>query len=276
MLGDQRSRYVGRFARGWPRLPGDRPPGNHRPGRGPTSRIGGGCMARKRAPRPRTARAAVTTCTLRAPAPTSVSAHAATVAPVVSTSSTSSTRRGTRGPRATNAPRIAIRRSSRRRRACGPVDTGRTRSLETGSPSRRPRGTASARAWSYPRSDRRRRPSGTQVTTSTGGSSSQAAIAPASAPATSRQPVNFRRCTACRAGPTYRKGARALATGGGGQSRQDGTATDVGQPHRAHHGGVTAISSARHGSQNGQAPEPHPAHRLGKTTSSARPTIARG
>jgi hypothetical protein len=48
MLRDQRSRYVGRFARGWPRLPGERPPGNHRPGRGPRRGYAGSCTPRKR------------------------------------------------------------------------------------------------------------------------------------------------------------------------------------------------------------------------------------
>jgi len=39
MLSDQGSPYVGRFACDWHRLPGDDPPGNHRPRSGPGARV---------------------------------------------------------------------------------------------------------------------------------------------------------------------------------------------------------------------------------------------
>jgi hypothetical protein len=210
------------------------------------------------------------------PTPASASAHAATVAPVVKTSSTRRTRRGTRAGRrsGSNAPRMAARRSSPGRRACGVVATDRRMSRRTGRPSRSPTGPASARDWSYPRSASRRRASGTHVTASAAGGPT-ATIASASAAATLRHPENFNRWIAARAGPAYRNGERATLTGGGGQSRQRSTATGPGRPHRSHHGGPSASSAARHPSQNGQLPTPQPAHRGGNTTSSARATTAR-
>ena len=53
------------------------------------------------------------------------------------------------------------------------------------------------------------------------------------------------------------------------------TATGPGRPHRSHHGGPSASSAARHPSQNGQLPTPQPAHRGGNTTSSARASTTR-
>jgi hypothetical protein len=203
------------------------------------------------------------------PALASTSAHAATVAPVVRTSSTKMTRRGTSAAlrrTGSNAPRIAIRRSSPGRRACGAVPTDRRASRRTGKPSVPPTASASARAWSYPRSASRRRASGTQVTASAAGGS-MATMAPASAFATLRQPENFNRWMAARAGPAYRNGDRATLTGGGGQSRHRSTLTGSGLPHRSHHGGPSTSSAARHASQNGQRPVPQPAHRGGNTTS---------
>ena len=94
-------------------------------------------------PCPANARAAVSTTTSWTPARASASAHAATVAPVVKTSSTTMTRRGTRALRRTgsNAPRMAARRSTPGRRACGAVATDRCRSRGTGRPSRLPTAT---------------------------------------------------------------------------------------------------------------------------------------
>ena len=162
---------------------------------------------------------------------------------------------------------MATRRSSPGRRACGAVATDRRASRRTGSPSEPPTASASARAWSYPRSASRRRASGTHVTASAAGGST-ATMASASAAATLRQPENFNRWMAARAGPAYRNGDRATVTGGGGQSRQRSTETGPGRPHRSHQGGPSTSSCARHASQNGQRPAPQPAQRGGNTTSS--------
>ena len=70
MLSDQGSPYVGRFACGWHRLPGNDLPGNHRPGREPEPSIASGHRAG-------IARAAVSTPTSAAPPRGSVAAHAA-------------------------------------------------------------------------------------------------------------------------------------------------------------------------------------------------------
>ena len=186
------------------------------------------------------------------------------------------TRRGMRDARRTgsNAPRMAARRSTPGRRACGAVATDRCTSRRTGTHDRLPTATASARAWSYPRSASRCRASGTHVTASAAGGPT-ATMASASAAATLRHPENFSRWIAARAGPAYRNGERANRTGGGGQSRHRSTVTGQGRPHRSHQGGPSGSSAARHPSQKGQVPWPHPAHRGGNTTSSARPSTTR-
>jgi hypothetical protein len=219
-------------------------------------------------------RAAVTRWIRRAPAVARAWAHASAVAPVVRTSSTSRIRSGAVRV-ASKLPRIAARRSAPPRRAWGPVDRARRSKRTTGIPVRRPSPTASARAWSYPRSASRRRARGTHVMTSTGGRASHAMIAAERAPATSRHPENLRRCTARRAGPSKRNGARADATGSGGQSRQEDTGTRDGRPHRSHQGRPSATSAALQPEQNGHGPFPHPAHRRGNTTSSARASTRR-
>jgi hypothetical protein len=92
-------------------------------------------------------------------------------------------------------------------------------------------------------------------------------IATPSASATARHPPNFNRWIARRIGPSNPNGARAIAMASGGQSRHDATGREAGAPHRSHHGGEITTSSERHEEQNGQGPEPHPAHRLGNSTS---------
>lgn len=201
MLSDQGSPYVGRFARGWHRLPGSDSPGNHRPEREPIGEYIGASSRGVDAARGRgvSARAAVSRQTCRAPPRSSADAQAEAVAPVVSTSSTSSTAPGG-GVRARNRPCIAASRPSRSRLAWVERSSpSRARSGATGSPRRRPTTSASARAWSKPRSAARRRESGTHVTTSSGvpvsgpASVQARAIASPSASATGRQPENFRR-----------------------------------------------------------------------------------
>ena len=270
MLTDQGSAYVGRFARGWLRLPERRSPGNHRPGREPTAEY-------RSAIAPDAARAAVNRLTSRAPADTSCSAHAPAVAPVVSTSSTSNTRLGT-SPTGSNSPRIATRRSSPLRRAC---DTGgspvRTRSDLISSDRRRATARANARAWSYPRAASRRFDNGTHVTASTSASSTSPIAAP-NASATGLHPANFNRCTARRTGPSNKNGARAEEIETGGQCRHPSIDRLLGTPHRTHQGGPSTTIAARHPEQNGQEPDPHPAHRRGNNASSTieRATLAAG
>ena len=150
------------------------------------------------------------------------------------------TRRGTRAVRRTgsNAPRIATRRSSPGRRACGAVATARLRRAEgRADPVGCPTAPASARAWSYPRSASRRRASGTHVTASAAGGST-ATMASASAAATLRHPENFSRWIAARAGPAYRNGERASPTGGRRAVPAPIDRDGPGRPHRSHHGGA--------------------------------------
>lgn len=225
VLTDQRSAYVGRFARGWLRLPERRSPVNHRPGRepGPEYRWRSCAVdltnvvspSRRSKARSDIARAAVSTETSEAPARTSASAHAAAVAPVVNTSSTSTTRDGGT-ERAANDPPIAFRRSSPLRRACGPASAARRSSGTTTSPIFGPTACARALAWSNPRVAFLHRESGTHVIASASRSHACAIAAP-SASATGRQPANFSRWTARRTGPSNRNGARAARSGSGGQ-----------------------------------------------------------
>jgi hypothetical protein len=92
-------------------------------------------------------------------------------------------------------------------------------------------------------------------------------IATPSASATARHPPNFNLWIARRIGPSNPNGARAIAIASGGQSRHEATERDAGAPQRSHHGGARTTSSERHAEQNGHGPEPHPAHRLGKSAS---------
>jgi hypothetical protein len=215
-------------------------------------------------------RHAVTTWISRAPASESTAAQADAVAPVVRTSSTRRTRSGAgRGELGANASSIARNRSSRVRRDCGAVAVVRRTRATAGRSSSRARARASTRAWSNPRSARRRRASGTHVTASAGGGPS-APMAAASASPTPRHPENFRRWTASRAGPRYANAERAETTGAGGQSRQESTSMAAGRPQRRHHGGCRGTRAAVHPSQNGHGPAPHPAQARGNRTSTAR------
>jgi hypothetical protein len=210
----------------------------------------------------------------RAPASRSAPAQAEAVAPVVSTSSTRSSRDGAGFPGMhANASAIAANRSSRVRRAWGAVAFVRRTKAAAGSSSSRASARASTRAWSKPRSARRRRASGTHVTASAGGGPS-AARAPASASPTPRHPENFNRWTAARAGPRYANAARADAIGVGGQSPHRSTSAGEGRPHRPHHGGSNGTSSPAHVRQNGHGPAPHPAQARGNTMSIARSNMS--
>ena len=272
MLGDQGSPYVGRFARGWHRLPG-LIPGQPQTRTGARPSIGTPHGRREpRGPGGRSVneRQAVRRWISRAPPSRSAAAQAEAVAPVVRTSSTKRTRAGTSlcGMHA-NASSMASSRCSRVRRACGAVAFVRRTKAAAGRSSSRASARASTRAWSKPRSARRRGASGTQVTASAGGGPS-AATADASASPTPRHPENFRRCTASRAGPRYAKAARADAIGAGGQSRQRSTSIREGRPQRRHHGGSRGTSAPAHVAQNGHGPAPQPAQARGKRTSIAR------
>ena len=151
---------------------------------------------------------------------------------------------GRRGMRV-KAPSIARNRSSRVRRDCGAVAVVRRTKAAAGRSSSRASARASTRAWSKPRSARRREASGTQVTASAGGGPS-AARAAASASPTPRQPENFRRWTASRAGPRYANAERierdrcrrAVATSihvdGAMGGRSDGTTAAPGGRGRRH------------------------------------------
>ena len=210
--------------------------------------------------------------TQEAPPSRSASAHAAAVAPVVRTSSTRTTRGGVLPPAGANAPRIALRRSDAERRAWGPVASTRRMSGTQGTSIRRATADAIARDWSKPRSARRRRDSGIQVTTSPAGVST-AIMAAASASATPRHPENFSRWIAAFAGPVYRKGARAVSTDGGGQPEHREVGVSLGRPQRSHQGGSSVTSAPRQSSQKGHWPREHPAQRDGNTASSARASI---
>ena len=206
----------------------------------------------------------------RAPASRSAPAQAEAVAPVVSTSSTRSRRAGAGFPGMyANASAIDSNRSSRVRRACGAVAFVLRTKAAAGRSSSRASARASRRAWSKPRSARRRRASGTHVTASAGGGPS-AARAAASASPTPRHPENFNRWTAARAGPRYAKADRADVIGFGGQSRHRSTSMGEGRPQRPHHGGSSGTRSAAHDAQNGHGPAPHPAQARGKRMSTAR------
>ena len=95
------------------------------------------------------------------------------------------------------------------------------------------------------------------------------------ASATDRHPSNFSLSSAARIGPAYRNGALATASGGGGQCRHEASSSSAGSPHREYPGGDGATTSPRQTWQNGHCPEPHPAHRIGKKTSSTRASTAR-
>jgi hypothetical protein len=212
----------------------------------------------------------VTTWISLAPASESTAAQADTVAPVVRTSSTRRTRAGAGRPETdANAPCIARNRSSRVRRDCGVVAVALRTRATAGRSSSWARARASTRAWSNPRSARRRRASGTHVTASAGGGPS-AATAAASASPTPRHPENFSRWTASRAGPRYANAERAEAIGGGGQSRQESTSVGAGRLQRLHHGGCRGTRATVQCSQNGHGPAPHPAQARGKRMSTTR------
>jgi hypothetical protein len=222
---------------------------------------------------PGNARAATSRCTVLAPPRRSASADAAAVAPVVSTSSINNTRAGMSAPaRGSKTPRIAERRSWTSRRACGAVLMLRRSRPAAGRPMRAATPRARTFAWSYPRSESRRRDSGTQVTTSTTGGSSTTTIASARALPTPRHPENFSRWIARRAASSNLNAPLARSISAGGQSLHRSTGSFQGRPHRSHHGGRRGTSVARHASQNGHAPRPQPPHRRGKTTSSALPS----
>ena len=207
----------------------------------------------------------------RAPASRSAPAQAEAVAPVVRTSSTRRRRAGAGLPGMhANAPAIASNRSSRVRRACGAVAFVRRTQAAAGRSSSRASARARTRAWSKPRSARRRAASGTHVTASAGGGSSAASAAARASP-TPRHQENFKRWTAARAGPRYANAARADAMGVGGQSPHRSTLVGEGRPQRPHHGGSSGTSSPAHVSQNGHGPAPHPAQARGNNTSIARP-----
>jgi hypothetical protein len=210
----------------------------------------------------------------RAPASRSAAAQADAVAPVVSTSSTRRRRAGAgRWGMHPNASAIARIRSARVRRACAAVALVLRTKATPGRWSSRASARASTRAWSKPRSPRRRGASGTHVTASAGGGPS-AASAAASASPTPRHPENFRRRTAWRAGPRYAKAARADEIGDGGQSRHRSTSAGEGRPQRRHQGGPRGTSSRVHVAQNGHGPAPHPAHARGNRMSIARSSTA--
>jgi hypothetical protein len=230
------------------------------------------------APAPReSALAAVSRSTRAEPAATSASAHAAAVAPVVSTSSTSRTLGGG-DPRTRKRPSIAASRSSRPRRAWGPASLVRLRNPVAGTARHRPTISASRRAWSNPRSARRRRDSGTQLTASTVEPSGTPArhveaIAEPSGSATRLHPENFSRCTAARTGPSNKKAARATPMGSGGQSPHERVSRPLGAAHRRQQGDPSGTICSMHLRQKGHAPSPHPAHRGGyRTSSRARST----
>jgi hypothetical protein len=214
--------------------------------------------------------------TSSAPAARRARAHAAAVAPVVRTSSTRRMRGGARTT-ARNAPCMADRRSVPRRAVWGSVSLVRTRSRRLGIPVLRATIAASAAAWSYPRAARRLPESGTQVRRSAE-LVDAAAMARPSASATERQPSNFSRSRAERAGPVYRKGARAVSISGAGQWRHRASSSSAGIPQIAHSGGERTTRSRRHATQKGHAPappNPHPAQRGGNSTSRILPGTAR-
>ena len=57
-----------------------------------------------------------------------------------------------------------------------------------------------------------------------------------------------------------------------GQCLQPVSSSSAGIPHRTHPGSDSTTISSRHEEQKGQGPRPHPAHRIGKSTSSIRGT----
>jgi hypothetical protein len=148
------------------------------------------------------------------------------------------------------------------------VSAARRSSAIAGVPVRAASARASTFAWSYPREANRDRARGTHVIASAVGGP-MAATAAASASATDRQPENFSRWIARRAGPWKRNAARETSMELGGQSRQDTIVRSDGRPHRSHQGGSSATSEAVHAPQNGHGPAPHPAHERGNTTSRA-------
>ena len=207
----------------------------------------------------------------RAPPWTSAAAQAETVAPVVKTSSIKRSRGGGGrcGMRA-KTPAIARSRSSRVLRDCGAVAVVRRTYAAAGSLRSRASACASTRAWSKPRSARRRGARGTQVTASAGGGPISAR-ADASASPTPRHPENFRRWTASRAGPRYANAERTDAIDPGGQSGHRSTSVRDGRPQRRHHGGSRGMRAPAHVSQKGHGPAPHPAQARGNRMSTAHP-----
>ena len=268
MLTDQGSAYVGRFARGWHRLPGIRSRGNHRPGRGPVAEYrprppcrGHGSSRGEQAnglgPGPQQRRSA-------RPSRRAGGEH------VVDEHDRARCLLGREHP----AHRLATRGRASARLRSGVADTSEEREgWRTDHGCHRSRERAPGRT----HGPRAGRASGTQVTAlGVHGTSAHAStMAPARASATARHPPNFSRWTARRIGPSNPNGARAIAIGSGGQSRHAILAREAGAPHRSHHGGDSTTSSERHLAQNGHGPEPHPAHRFGNNASSSEAATAR-
>jgi len=215
--------------------------------------------------------AATATVTARAPARFSSAAHVAAVDPVVNTSSTRITAPGA-GAVDSNSPRRAARRSLAERRACAGVSRRLRRSRATGRPDARASARARTSAWSNPRRARRRRESGTHVTTSPARSDDASAIAPARCGPSARHPENFIPRIARAIGPSYRNGARTASMALGGHSAQAPIGSSVGRPHRAHSGGTMTATSRPHASHSGHPGRPHAAHLGGNTRSRSTPT----
>ncbi len=247
MLGHQRSPYVGRFARGWRRLPGNIP-GQPQTRTRARPRIG-------TAPDPRTRAAAVSTRDLgarrRARAPRRTPRR---WQPVVRTSSTRITRRGRGGDRrsGSNAPRIATRRSSPGRRACGAVATARRSQPNDGQvqpaadgAGERPRLVVAALGEPPPCERHPRDRVGRGRIDRDHGVGERGGDAP---PPRELQSMDRARAPA----PRTRTARARRSTGDGGQSSQRATARG-GRPHRSHHGGASTSSAARHRPQNGHA-----------------------
>ncbi len=291
MLSDQRSPYVGRFARGWHRLPGDVPPGNHRPRREPHASI----SARSRPElSPRGGRERPRGREQAHPRRARVEERA-----------------GARGGRRSRREHVVHEQNDRRRlaralerpRHGGTPHRPRASRLgpRVGRPDEQPRHrqvqSRSDHLGQRPRLvepalGEPARGERNHVTASTGESGPAAGLAawvpevsagphgPAtaameapSASATPRHPPNFRWWIAFLAGPSNRNGARARSISGGGHARQRVRGAGAGAPHRSHHGRSSARSELRQASQNGHGPSPQPAHRRGKTTSSSARSI---
>jgi hypothetical protein len=228
---------VGRFACDWHRLPGECPPGNHRPRREPAVSI---ASEERRRDGPGRREQGDVACARR------------------SKGRRARPRGGTRGEDVVHQDHPGWARPDRTERA-----GHRCASLRAA-----PSGLR--REVDRPLEERN---SGTHVTTSMSAAGGHTdTIAPPSAAATGRHPANFNRCTAWRAGPSNRNGALARSMSGGGHSGHRGRAPAQGTPQRSHHGGASAISWPPHPAQNGQRPLPHPAQRLGNRTSRTRPS----